>query len=78
MTPQEIIQRAIAETRADNADLIAEMPHEATSPAQLILQTAHGTPREFAQACVNAIGEISCLEAHTAIQKYLKEWKEAA
>lgn len=77
MTSEEIIKRAIEETRADNADLIEEMPTEATNDAQRALQAKHGTPREFAQACVNAIGEISCLEAHTAIQKYLKQWEEA-
>jgi len=74
--PDEV-KRAIEEVRADNADLIEDMPNEATSAAQRILQTEHGTPREFAQACVNAIGEISCLEAHTAIQKYKKQWEEA-
>jgi hypothetical protein len=75
--PEEV-RRAIEETRADNADLINEMPNKATSAAQRILQAEHGTPREFAQACVNAIGEITCLEAHTAIQKYRKQWEEAS
>lgn len=77
MTSEEIIRRAIDEVRADNADLIEEMPTESKNDAQRALQAKHGTPHEFATACVNAIGEISCLEAHTAIQKYLKKWKDA-
>lgn len=72
-----LYRQMIEETRADNGDLIASMPHDATNDAQRALAKKHGSPRMFAQSCVNAIGEISCLEAHTAIQKYLKQWEDA-
>lgn len=54
------------------------MPHDAVNSAQRELVFKHGSPRMFAQACINAIGEISCLEAHMAIAKYKKEWEAAA
>lgn len=74
----KIIRDAIMETRRDNDGLIASMPDASkTSEAQKKLAAKHGSPREFAQACVNAIGEISCLEAHTAIAKYKKQWEAA-
>jgi hypothetical protein len=74
---QKAIRTAIQQTRENNADVIADMPTKATTPGQRALKKKHGTPAEFAQACVNAIGEISCLEAHTAIAKYKREWLAA-
>lgn len=74
----ELFRSMREQTIADNADLIAEMPDEATTPAQEELKAKHGTPREFAKACVNAIGEISCLEAHTAIAEYKNKWDAAS
>lgn len=80
MSNEEII-KAIREmrdaVREDNGDLIASMPHDATTPGQEALKKLHGSPRMFAQACVNAIGDISCLEAHTAIQMYKLKWDQA-
>jgi hypothetical protein len=73
----QLIRRMIEDTRADNEDLIMSLPNKAETDAQRELQAKHGTPREFAQACVNAIGEITCLEAHTAIERMLKRWLEA-
>ena len=67
----------IDQIRADNGDLIASMPTDATTPGQDELKRKHGSPRAFAQACNNAIGTISCLEAHTAIQDYLTKWNAA-
>lgn len=77
MNMQQQIKAAIDAIRADNGDLIASMPTDATTPGQEELKRKHGSPGVFAQACNNAIGTISCLEAHTAIQKYLNEWNEA-
>jgi hypothetical protein len=74
---QKMMQDMVRQTREDNADIIDEMPNKATTPGQKALERKHGTPRSFAQACVNAIGEISCLEAHAAIRKYLREWNAA-
>lgn len=77
MNMQQQIKAAIDAIRADNGDLIASMPTDSTTPGQEELKRKHGSPRAFAQACVNAIGTISCLEAHTAIQDYLTKWNAA-
>lgn len=42
------------------------------------LQAAHGTPAEFRRAVLDAIPEISIDEAMDAIEKYEREWHEAA
>lgn len=47
------------------------------TPAQTRLREKHGSPREFAAACMNALGEISIDEANEAISKYNAEWLEA-
>ena len=79
MTPtKEQIRAMIQATRDNNGDLVASMPHDATTPAQEALKKKHGSPRTFAQACVNAIGEISCLEAHRAIADYKAQWDSLA
>ena len=77
MNTRKEIKAAIDAIREDNGDLIASMPTDATTPGQEELKRKHGSPRAFAQACNNAIGEISCLEAHTAIQDYLAKWNAA-
>lgn len=71
---KEQIAAMIQATRDNNGDLVASMPHDATNAAQEALKAKHGSPRAYAQACVNAIGEISCLQAHEAIAKYKAEW----
>lgn len=39
----------------------------------------HGTPAEFSQACYARVpGDISMDEARAAIEKYNREWEEAA
>jgi len=77
MNIPEEIKAAIDAIREDNGDLIASMPTDATTPGQEELKRKHGSPRAFAQACNNAIGTISCLEAHTSIQDYLTKWNAA-
>jgi hypothetical protein len=77
MNAKELIKSAIDAVREQNGDLIASMPTDATTPGQEELKRKHGSPRAFAQACNNAIGEISCLEAHEAIQDYLAKWNNA-
>lgn len=78
---QQELQKQMADMidqiRADNGDLIASMPCDAVTPGQEALKAKHGSPRAFAQACNNAIGEISCLEAHTAIAEYKAKWDAA-
>lgn len=67
----------VQELRDHHSELISSMPQDATNVSQMTLKQLHGSPRAFAQACVNAIGEISVLEAHQAIAKYKEEWDEA-
>ncbi len=74
---QKLYRDSIMEVRRDNEGLVASMPSVAKTEAQKELAKKHGTPREFAQACVNAIGEITCLEAHEAISRYQKKWNAA-
>lgn len=50
---------------------------KAKTEAQRVLMAKHGSPFDFAKACAAAVGEISVDEAEAAIEKYLKEWKEA-
>jgi hypothetical protein len=74
--PLEIL-RAVQKARKDFKDVIASMPEKVTTAGQREMQQKHGTPREFARAVVDAIGEISVLEAHVAIRKYRDEWEAA-
>ena len=71
------VRAQIAAARDDFSDVIAAMPNRATNGQQRSLQRKHGTPRAFARAVVNAIGEISVLEAGIAIRKYRDEWEAA-
>lgn len=73
----EALAVMVRQTQDDNRDVVATMPNKATTAGQRALQKKHGTPRQFADACVNAIGEISPLDAHRAIRKYLDEWERA-
>ena len=74
---QQIIWQMIRDVQDDNSDVINIMPNEAKTKEQRRLKRLHGTPRAFARACIAAIGEISVLEAHTAITEYHDEWKAA-
>lgn len=77
MKYEQVYRTMIEAVREDNEDLVASMSNVAVTDGQRELERKHGTPRAFAQACVSAIGEITCLEAHTAIQKYKKQWEAA-
>ena len=48
-----------------------------THPTRDELQAKHGTPREFEEACRNALGEISYREMEVAVEKYRTEWADA-
>ena len=80
-TPQEELRRHYRQLKlgaqASFAGIIVAMPNVAATDGQRALEAKHGTPRQFAQAVVNAIGEISSDEADAAIQKYLDEWRRA-
>jgi hypothetical protein len=47
------------------------------SKAQKTLQRLHGTVEEFTDAVINAIGDISKVEALDAIHSYRERWKIA-
>lgn len=53
-----------------------KQPNETKSKKQQRLKKKHGTPKEFALACYECVGEISVDEAHDAIIKYTKEWNK--
>lgn len=67
-------QKMIAEARDSVADLPNGLPDAAITPKQKELQTRHGTPKQFAEACIKAIGDISPAEAQAAVARYLNEW----
>jgi hypothetical protein len=47
------------------------------SKAQKTLQRLHGTVEEFTDAVINAIGDISKVEALKAIRDYRERWRIA-
>lgn len=51
--------------------------HAPVTDAQRRLLRKHGTPKQFAEAVFNALGEVSLAEARTAVEAYCKEWSEA-
>lgn len=67
----------VAEARGSVRSLPEGLPDEASTPGQRELQAKHGTPRAFAEACVNAVGEISPDEARAAVGRYVDEWERA-
>lgn len=54
-----------------NLDLLDNEP---MTEKQHRLKKKHGTPKEFADAVFNCVGEISIAEARAAIDKYNAEW----
>lgn len=71
------IKRMVEATREQQRALTVGLPRFPKTKGQLELRKKHGTPTEFAEACVQAIGEISVRQASQAIDKYLAEWKAA-
>lgn len=71
-------KKMIDQIRSENGELIASMPHDAETPEQDLMKEKYGSPRAFAQRMVNSIGEISCLQAHSSIFAYKKQWDKAS
>lgn len=71
------LQEAVKQAQDSNRYLAEGLPDKAKTDGQRALQRVHGTPKEFAEACINAIGEISVLEAHVAVNKYHQQWNAA-
>jgi hypothetical protein len=62
----------------DGGDHVCDMGH-GQRPTRAEFQRAHGTPREFREACLRAAddGFVTYLEARTAADKYEREWCNA-
>jgi len=73
----EQIMADIRKVRYDQSYKISWMPTKSVTEGQKALESKHGTPREFAKACLELIGEISVDEFHAAITKYKNEWEAA-
>ena len=68
----------VRDFQSNMAGQYSHLPTAAQSEAQADLMAKHGSPYDFAMACVKATGDfISVDEAEAGIQKYLKEWEEA-
>lgn len=76
-TIKEVIKDMLTATQETCAYMLEGLPRTATTDAQKELQTKHGTPYEFGQACINALDMISPKEAQAAIDKYALEWSNA-
>lgn len=68
---------AIEKARYDQSYKISWMPRKAITPGHKALAEKHGTPHEFAKACLAVIGDISVDEFHDAVNKYKQEWDAA-
>lgn len=55
---------------------LENFPTLAVTEGQKRLQEKHGTPKEFAEACLGCL-EITTDEAIAGIRKYLDEWDNA-
>lgn len=73
----EWTNRLVTDARKSFAWLIMSMPDTPVTKGQFILYATGGTPREFAEAVVDLIGELSIEEARLAIADYRREWDMA-
>lgn len=71
---RETAREMLREARESLGDLPQGLPDKAETPGQVALETKHGTPKAFAEACIQAVGEISPAEARAAVERYVKEW----
>ena len=71
--------RAESQRTKRSAGSRAAACYAALSKRQMTLAKKHGTPAQFASACYDAVpGYISMDEARAAIEKYNREWADAA
>lgn len=64
----------VHEAREHQRKAIGTLPTEARTAWQRELASRSGTPQQFAEACIDAIGGISIDECGAAIAEYLREW----
>ena len=71
---REMVHRARAFTLSA---MPPDLPDKAETPGQVALEAKHGTPKAFAEACAQAVGEISINNAVAAVERYADEWRAA-
>lgn len=71
------LRAQIKRARAAVSPSFRGLPDKATTPGQKELEKKHGSPRNFAERCVAAIGEISVDEANRAVEAYYETWQKA-
>lgn len=73
------IGKIFSEGRQALADLAFKLPHQPRTNGQRSLMGMHGTPYQFAHACLDSFKklEITFEEAEKAILKYRDEWEKA-
>ena len=75
--PQAIAEK-VNKAKAEQRRKVDDLPDVPRTEGQRALAAKHGTPRQFARACADALGEISIEEADDAVRKYLAEWNACA
>ena len=58
--------------------LVARMDTQPNSKGQESMVRLNGSPRAYAQAQINGVGNITFAEAHDAILRYEKAWEDRA
>lgn len=77
MKTRQTLADAINQAQKDGSWIYENMPRRTQTEGQEKLLKLHCSPYTFGKACVQAIGEISILEAQAAAEKYLREWNAA-
>jgi len=70
---------AVNRARSDFLASLGPLDDKAVTPGQKAMQAKFGncTPREFAEGCADALGEISWAEAEQAVKQFVRDWSEA-
>lgn len=74
---KDAIRTKIQAAREASAWMLEGLAREAKTDAQKELQAKHGTPYEFGEAMIRAIGMVSIGQAKAAIDEYRAEWEAA-
>lgn len=74
---REIAREMVNDARASLADLPNGLPDSPFTDGQYRLAARSGTPKTFARNIIQLVGEISPIEARTAVARYLEEWNAA-
>lgn len=74
MNGEFIIRTMVRVAREKGQEWARSYPDKPKTKKQRQLAKEKGTPAEFADKCLAALGEISWDEAQAAVDRYLKEW----